>query len=174
MLVGYLVNFESHTNVGSRETSLFIKICLFRWTNTAIILYLTTPFTRRLESDTLITLVYSLFFTEITTTPILQLSDYYGNYQRHIVAPRAPDRRRMMQCFEGTPYSLSERYTVSIVSHHCAFLIYPKLINSLFSFHHGSEYEQGAFSSSILCVNFSSWFTFGFNFTHGSLLGRQV
>ena len=24
MLVGYLVNFESHTNVGSRETSLFI------------------------------------------------------------------------------------------------------------------------------------------------------
>ena len=114
-IVGVLMNYEHHSNDGSRQASLFVKICLFRWINTSVVLFSIKAFETTLEPLSLIQLVYSLFLTEITTTPILQLSDYMGNFKRHFVAPRAPDRRRLMQCFAGTDYSLAERYTVSTI-----------------------------------------------------------
>ena len=114
MVVKKLVTLETHSYEESRESSLFFKICLFRWSNIAIILYIITPFTQTISPDGFLQIVYSLFLAEITTTPILELTDYMGIYLRHIAAPRAQDQRRLMKCFAGTQYGLYERYTVSV------------------------------------------------------------
>ena len=113
-VVAYLMTFEAHRNQGSLQESLFLKMCLFRWVNTAVILYVTTPFTSILTGTDLLTSVFSVFTTEIYTTPILNLSDIFGQVQRHYFAPRAKDQRQMNQCFTGVKYNLAERYTVSI------------------------------------------------------------
>jgi len=39
------------------------------------------------------------------------MADYMGHFQRHYVAPRATDQRKMNQQFQGKLYNLSERYT---------------------------------------------------------------
>ena len=114
-IVKQLMKLESHRNEGSRQTSLFLRICLFRWTNTALILYIITPFASTLTASELLITIFSVFYTELFYTPITFLSDYMGHFQRHYLAPRALDQRRMNLYFQGSAYTLAERYTVSIL-----------------------------------------------------------
>jgi hypothetical protein len=44
-IVKLLMNFERHTTEGSFQVSLYLKITLFRWVNTAILTQFITPFT---------------------------------------------------------------------------------------------------------------------------------
>jgi len=106
-----LMKMESHRNEGSYEESLFLKICTFRWTNTAIVLYIITAFSEVITKDVMMSTVDAVFTTEIYVTPILMLLDYTGHFKRHILAPRAPDQKRMDLQFTGVTYSLAERYT---------------------------------------------------------------
>jgi hypothetical protein len=69
-----------------------VKVALFRWINTAVVLTLITPFTATLaddEHDGIIYKLYCVFWSEIVTTTILQLADISGHINRHILAPRA-------------------------------------------------------------------------------------
>jgi len=113
MIVKFLMRFEAHTNQGTYQESLFFKLCIFRWMNTAVIMAALQPFTSTLTRGSFLVTIYSLFSTEIITTPLLQMADYMGHFQRHYVAPRATDQRKMNQQFQGKLYNLSERYTVS-------------------------------------------------------------
>mmetsp|Transcript_17239 Transcript_17239/g.23946 ORF Transcript_17239/g.23946 Transcript_17239/m.23946 type:complete len:578 (-) Transcript_17239:207-1940(-) len=105
--------FESHISEGQLEASLYFKLTLVRWMTTAVITTLIAPFTNTLSngSEYLIQSVYAIFVSELIRSPLMQLSDYWGNYVRHYFGPRAPDQFRMNLNFQGGYFSLANQYT---------------------------------------------------------------
>jgi hypothetical protein len=107
-----LTDVEAHPSEGSKQSSLYFKICFFRWVSTSVVISLITPFTSTLTNKSgLITQVYALFFADIVTTNALQLLDPFGHIARHYQAPRASTQDSMNLLFQGTVYELAERYT---------------------------------------------------------------
>ena len=111
----YITDLESHPSEGSKQASNYVKITAALWTLTTILTAFLTPFTDTVsnEESSLIPALYAIFITELLTSPITQVLDISGNVNRHVLAPRALDQRRMNAYFIGVEYSLSERYTVS-------------------------------------------------------------
>jgi len=107
----FLTYFEKHGSRDSLEVSLYIKIVVFRWVNTAIVTTIASDFTETLEKDGLIPGVFSIFIAEILTTNVIQLLDIGGNIKRHFVAPRAQTQEQMNNCMMGVDYYIAERYT---------------------------------------------------------------
>lgn len=117
-VVKLLLLLESHANEGSRQQSLYLKITLFRWVNTAILTKVITPFTSTISDgprDVLVT-INSILWSELFLSPFLRLIDIFGNLKKHIIAPRTRTQESMNLYFQGTPYNLGERYTVRICS----------------------------------------------------------
>ena len=113
-VVKLLLLLESHGNEGSRQESLYLKITLFRWVNTAILTKVITPFTSSISDgprDVLVT-INSILWSELFLSPFLRLIDIFGNLKKHIIAPRTRTQESMNLYFQGTPYNLGERYTV--------------------------------------------------------------
>lgn len=104
-----LTGFEAHAAEGEKQTSLYFKIALFRWVNTAIVITIITPFTDTLALGGLIPQIYTLFFAEIVTTNAIQLLDPMGHIQRHFLAPRAKTQDAMNLNFQGAEFELAER-----------------------------------------------------------------
>jgi hypothetical protein len=115
MACEYLTEYESHSSEGEKQASLYVKITACIWVNTSIITAFVTPFADTLEDeqDSLIPAMMAIFVTEMFKTPVVQLLDISGNVKRHVLGPRAVDQKRMNTYFQGTPWLLSERYTVS-------------------------------------------------------------
>eukprot|EP00977_Amphora_coffeiformis_P013122 scaffold3376_cov151-Amphora_coffeaeformis.AAC.2 len=115
MFAKFLCGFEAHSSEGSKQRSLYFKIALFRWVNTAIVITLITPFTATLSAggDGLITKIYAIFFAELVTTNAIQLADPVGHIQRHYLAPRAHSQDAMNLNMSGQEFELAERYTNS-------------------------------------------------------------
>lgn len=113
----YLVAAESHSSQGEVQSSLFSKNVVFLWFNTAIVSAMITPFVRTLENtdEALIPAMLAVFITEMFQTPVTQMLDMSGQFQRFFMGPLAPDQKRMNVYFQGTPWQLAERYTVSEV-----------------------------------------------------------
>ena len=110
----FITKYESHSSEGSKLCSLYVKITACLWINTAIITAFITPFVDTLEDerDSLIPSMMAIFFTEMFKAPVTQLLDIGGHVNRHVLGPRAVDQKRMIMYFQGTAWSLSERYTV--------------------------------------------------------------
>eukprot|EP00934_Nitzschia_sp_Nitz4_P002286 Nitzschia sp. Nitz4//scaffold23_size168460//33505//37330//NITZ4_002208-RA/size168460-snap-gene-0.152-mRNA-1//-1//CDS//3329543602//2286//frame0 len=107
-----IVALEAHPTESKLQMSLYWKICVFRWVNTAIVITVITPFTHTLAvEEGLIPQIFSIFFAEIVTTNAIQLTDLWGHFQRHILAPRANTQDSMNLCFLGLEVELAERYT---------------------------------------------------------------
>ena len=146
-----LVAGESHATAGSTQASLYFKIALFRWVNTAVVLTILTvstattilfsfndfynilthylvslwqPFTSYLTHGPkeLIGNIYILFYAEIITTNVIQLADPVGHLQRHLLAPRAKTQEAMYLLMQGQQYELAERYTVSTLDKDAAHI----------------------------------------------------
>lgn len=115
----FLTSFESHPSEGSMHASVYCKTTACLWILSAIITSYVTAFVNTLNNDreSLIPAIYAVFITEMFKTPVTQALDIPGNFQRHILAPRMPDQRRMNACFIGAFYEISERYTVSVLLH---------------------------------------------------------
>jgi hypothetical protein len=111
----FINSFESHGSEGSKEASLYVKMTIFRWINTAVIASFITPFSVTISPDkgNLVNAIYAIHLSELVIGPVLSIVDIGGNLKRHVLGPRAPDQRRMMLFFTGTVYSIAERYTVS-------------------------------------------------------------
>jgi hypothetical protein len=105
MFAKLLTSFEAHASEGGKQRSLYFKIALFRWANTAVVITIITPFTKTLTNGALINQIYALFFAEIVTTNAIQLLDPFGHLQRHILAPRAATQDAMNLGFQGQPVS---------------------------------------------------------------------
>jgi hypothetical protein len=107
-----LTQAESHASESSRQTSLYFKIAVFRWVNTAIIITIITPFTKTIDNkDGLIRSIGAIFFADIVTTNAIQLLDPVGHFQRHFLAPRAATQDLMNLKMQGQEIELAERYT---------------------------------------------------------------
>ena len=106
-----LTDSESHAYESDKQTSLYFKIALFRWANTAVIITIVTPFISTLssEKDGLITKIEALFFAELVTTNFIQLFDPLGHINRHVLAPRAKTQEAMNLFFQGEQIELAER-----------------------------------------------------------------
>ena len=107
----FLTSFERHSTEGDKQTSLYFKINVFRWVNTAIVITIITPFSRTLSNAGLLQSIYAIFLAEVTTSNGIQLGDPTGHLQRHFLAPRAKTQDLMNLNFRGTDFELAERYT---------------------------------------------------------------
>ena len=130
MIAKAVTNFESHASEAGKQISLYIKIAIFRWVITAIVITIITPFTSTLSKgpEHLLQSVYIIFFADLVTYNVLQLVDPVSNFNRHFLAPRARSQERMNLLMSGTEYSIAERYTnmsktLFLTFYYCA--IYP-------------------------------------------------
>jgi hypothetical protein len=106
-------SIESHRTDGSRQASLYIKMTLFKWVNTAVVTAVITAFVSTVAegSTELIPKVLGIFVAELVTNPLILISDSWGHTQRHILGPRALDQERMNLSFRGGLFLISLRYT---------------------------------------------------------------
>jgi len=106
-------NLETHKSETEKQTSMYMIIALFRWTTTAIIYFLVTPFYDTLDgaNEGLIFKIEYLFVSDIIVSNLYALVDPIGHIQRHYSAPRAKTQDAMNILFEGLPYELAERYS---------------------------------------------------------------
>lgn len=112
MFAKILTSLEAHPSEGSKQTSLFFKIALFRWVNTAIVYTIIRDFTSTLDvKNGIIPSIYAQFFAEIITSNAIQLLDPVGHLQRHFLAPRAKSQDAMNLNMQGQQFELAERYT---------------------------------------------------------------
>eukprot|EP00814_Leptocylindrus_danicus_P000784 CAMPEP_0116013916 /NCGR_PEP_ID=MMETSP0321-20121206/5992_1 /TAXON_ID=163516 /ORGANISM="Leptocylindrus danicus var. danicus, Strain B650" /LENGTH=992 /DNA_ID=CAMNT_0003483519 /DNA_START=31 /DNA_END=3010 /DNA_ORIENTATION=+ len=109
----YIVKFEAHPDQGDRSMSLYFKITIFRWINTAVIIFLATPFTHTLssEKEDLIPHIYTIFLAELISAPLIATIDISGFFKKHVLAPRQSNQDDCNACFRGAPWELAERYT---------------------------------------------------------------
>jgi hypothetical protein len=111
MVAKFLTDLEAHYSEGGKQRSLYFKIALFRWANTAVVITIITPFTSTLSDGGLIDQIYALFIAEIVTTNAVQLLDPVGHFQRHFQAPREKTQDAMNLKMQGQVFELAERYT---------------------------------------------------------------
>jgi len=106
-----LQNYEQHSNETGYQASLYLKICAFRWINTALVTDINTPFSATLKDQHLINAVHAIFVADIMISPALKISDWLGHIKRHILAPFAPDQDSMNKYFTGSNQMLGEKWT---------------------------------------------------------------
>lgn len=100
--------------IDDKQRSLYLKIAVFRWINTALVAKISASFTQNLGSQNtdIIPAMNGIMFSEIYLPPLLNFLDIMGNLSKHYFAPRARTLQQMLLCFKGTPYHLAEKYTV--------------------------------------------------------------
>ena len=169
----YITDVESHNSENSRQASYYFKVTASKWILTTFLTAYLTPFTDTLNDDrkSLIPAMYAIFITELLKTPVTKILDLPGQFNRHILAPRALDQRRMNSYFKGTKYQLSERYTVCFprVSYCDAARINPHE-----SVPFTTGYVKCPLSYLLLCPDFSRWILLVFGNSYGTLLGGQI
>jgi len=113
IVVKLLVLIERHAREDDRQRSMYIKVTLFRWVNTAIATKFITPFNSTLgaEKDDLLVAINGILWSEFWLVPLLSVSDIMGNLSKHFFAPRAKVEFQMFLCFTGTNYNLADKYT---------------------------------------------------------------
>ena len=113
IVVKIIMIFERHHTEGSFQTSLYLKITLFRWVNTALLTKLLTPFVETISNrdEDVIRQISGIMWSELFLVPFLRLVDISSNFKKHILAPRSRTQEEMNMNFQGTPYNLGERYT---------------------------------------------------------------
>jgi len=81
--------------------------------NTALLVKLLTPWTSTLSDarQDVLPQVNALLWSELWLVPLLRLSDLFGNFKKHVLAPRSRTQEEMNLNFQGTKYNLGERYT---------------------------------------------------------------
>lgn len=113
-------DIESHPTEHGKQISLYVKITIFRWFNSAIALSLISTFVESISIEdgqesthqSLIYKVYPVIVAELFVKPIYDMTDPLSNFNKHILAPRAQYQEEMNAFFSGTRFWLAERYTV--------------------------------------------------------------
>ncbi|KAL7553599.1 hypothetical protein ACHAWF_016906 [Thalassiosira exigua] len=112
-------NKESHPTEHAKQLSLYVKITLFRWFNSAIALTVICTFIETIsvedgnesKQQSLMYKVYPVIVAELFCNPLIEVLDLPENFRKHVLAPRARDQMRMNACFGGARFWLAERYT---------------------------------------------------------------
>jgi len=127
----YLNSFESHASEGAYQASLYIKLTLAYWVNTAIAQLIISNFSSYIASsvlpvnenfndggneevvpaENLLPNIYALFLWDMVYTPLISFLDLGGMYAKYFKARGAKTQKEMNLNFQGTSFSLAERYT---------------------------------------------------------------
>lgn len=96
----------------SFEKTLFVRLTLFRWITTAVVVKIITPFLATLEdsSDSILPTANAIMWSELILVPAIRAADLFSNLGKHVIAPRAKNQDAMNFYFQGTAYHLGERY----------------------------------------------------------------
>ena len=96
-IIKLLLLLERHSNEGSRQKSMYMKITLFRWSNSAILTKTITPFMDTLGESRLDLLrsINGVLIAEMVFAPLLRYLDLWGNFRKHFLAPRSPTQELM-------------------------------------------------------------------------------
>ena len=110
-----LMKMEVHQSETSRQKWLYNKVAFFNVLVTTVFLSLVTPFQATLDQAEnnlpgLLPTVNKLFWSQLSTAPVLQLLDIGGFLKRHILAPRAKTQEEANMCMRGSPVHLAQRY----------------------------------------------------------------
>jgi len=123
MLCSFFNSLESHASEGGAQESLYMKIAFARWTNTAIVICVITPFTATLNGvnldvdnfvivkSELLFQVYTVLFADVVSYPIYRILDFGGVLNKFFLAPFAKNQAVINNYFQGTAWSVAERYT---------------------------------------------------------------
>lgn len=112
----WLVNkIEAHAEESSYQASLFCKLMAFRFVNTVVSTMLITPFTETVgdKSTSLIPAIYAVLQAEVIVTPLANMMDPIGHFNRLFLAPFAKNQEAMNSYFKGTLENYGNKYTVS-------------------------------------------------------------
>ena len=103
-IIKLLLLLERHSNEGSRQKSMYMKITLFRWSNSAILTKAITPFMDTLGESRLDLLrsINGVLIAEMIYAPLLRYLDPWGSFRKHFLAPRSPTQELMNLNFTGT------------------------------------------------------------------------
>lgn len=101
---------ERHVNFGNREDSMFLKLLLARWVNTALSVYVSYNPRERLSNNALSQVMLILLF-DAFLSPLIRVFDPYDWFMRRIVSPLQPTQRAMNRFWVGADWHLAERYT---------------------------------------------------------------
>ena len=112
-------DLESHSSEHGKQTSLYVKITIFRCFNSAVVLSVISSFIETISVEdekeymqqSLLFKVYPVIVCELFVNPLIDLMDMEGNFRKHILAPRAKDQEEMNAHFNGSRFWLAERYT---------------------------------------------------------------
>jgi len=109
-LMTALTSTEPFYSKGAREAALMLKLVVVRFMTTAVISYMSTPFSDTLGRSTL-DAVQAVLVCDALLTPTIALLDVSGFIDRMILARFAPTQEAMNAKHMGTEWSLGERYT---------------------------------------------------------------
>lgn len=101
----WLVNkIEAHAEESSYQASLFCKLMAFRFINTVVSTMIITPFTETVgeKSTSLIPAIYAVLQAEVIVTPLANIMDPIGHFNRLFLAPFAKNQEAMNSYFKGT------------------------------------------------------------------------
>eukprot|EP00591_Stephanopyxis_turris_P011862 CAMPEP_0195512972 /NCGR_PEP_ID=MMETSP0794_2-20130614/4743_1 /TAXON_ID=515487 /ORGANISM="Stephanopyxis turris, Strain CCMP 815" /LENGTH=976 /DNA_ID=CAMNT_0040640871 /DNA_START=140 /DNA_END=3070 /DNA_ORIENTATION=+ len=127
----FISQIEAHPSEGSYQASLYTKLTMAYWVNSALVYLVITDFTSFVAApfvpvnpncnnggeeefaatDSLLEQIYALFLWDMFFTPLLSVVDPAGLIARHFTAPRAQSQEDMNSNFNGTEYTLAERNT---------------------------------------------------------------
>ena len=101
---------ERHREFGDEQDSMFLKLTMARWFNTAVVVFVTTRRPARLGKANLES-VFNILFADAFVTPLIVAFDPFDLVMRYVVAPRQPTQRAMNRFWNGAEWNIAERYT---------------------------------------------------------------
>jgi hypothetical protein len=95
--------FEDHVSLNDQQISLFLKLSIFRWLNTAIVLYLITNFEDTLTAAAM-KQVKAVLLADAITTPLLRTINPYDTFMQLFVSKFSKTQEKMNTYFFGAPW----------------------------------------------------------------------
>lgn len=104
------LSVEIHTERSSVESSMLLKLVVVRCINSGLLIYLAAQYYQTFRLTHLEAIQNILIF-DAFLTPGLRVLDLDGYFYRHVLAKSAKTQHEMNTYFQGTEWTLAERYT---------------------------------------------------------------
>ena len=102
--------FELHTERSELETSMLFKLVVVRCINSGLLIYLAASYDETFRLAHL-EAVQNILIFDAFLTPGLRVLDLDGYVKRHILAAGTKTQAEMNMYWQGTKWTLAERYT---------------------------------------------------------------
>lgn len=101
---------EVHHNKSDRQKSSLLKLMVVRCVNSAVLIYLATPYKEKFSAEAL-EHIMSILIADAISTPFFRLLDIGGLFRRHVLTKYVVTQEEMNVLWMPSEWSLAERYT---------------------------------------------------------------